>query len=38
MSLSISNDSLLPGRNYIDGAWVEAVDGSTFPVSDPATD
>jgi phenylacetaldehyde dehydrogenase len=27
-----------PRRMFIDGAWVEAVSGKTFPVYDPATE
>lgn len=37
MSLSLHNDSLLPGRNYIDGAWSNASGDATFPVTDPAS-
>jgi succinate-semialdehyde dehydrogenase / glutarate-semialdehyde dehydrogenase len=36
--LTLSDDSLLPGRNYIGGVWVDADSGATFPVIDPATD
>ncbi|HET6703362.1 aldehyde dehydrogenase family protein, partial [Amycolatopsis sp.] len=27
----------LPGRLFIDGTWLDAVDGATMPVDDPAT-
>jgi succinate-semialdehyde dehydrogenase/glutarate-semialdehyde dehydrogenase len=37
VSLSISRDDLLPGRNYI-GRWCEAEEGRRFDVTDPATD
>jgi succinate-semialdehyde dehydrogenase/glutarate-semialdehyde dehydrogenase len=37
MSLSISRDDLLPGRNYI-GRWCEAQEGRRFDVTDPATE
>jgi succinate-semialdehyde dehydrogenase/glutarate-semialdehyde dehydrogenase len=37
VSLSISRDDLLPGRNYI-GRWCEAEEGRRFDVADPATD
>ncbi len=37
MSLSISRDDLLPGRNYI-GRWCDAEEGRRFNVTDPATD
>jgi succinate-semialdehyde dehydrogenase/glutarate-semialdehyde dehydrogenase len=37
VSLSISRDDLLPGRNYI-ARWCEAEEGRRFDVADPATD
>jgi succinate-semialdehyde dehydrogenase/glutarate-semialdehyde dehydrogenase len=37
MTLSITRDDLLPGRNYI-GQWAEAQQGRRFDVTDPATD
>jgi succinate-semialdehyde dehydrogenase/glutarate-semialdehyde dehydrogenase len=37
VTLSITRDDLLPGRNYI-GRWCEAEEGRRFDVSDPATD
>ncbi|MEP6503392.1 MAG: NAD-dependent succinate-semialdehyde dehydrogenase [Betaproteobacteria bacterium] len=37
MSLSISREDLLPGRNYI-GRWCDAEEGRRFDVTDPATD
>ncbi|MDP5064638.1 MAG: NAD-dependent succinate-semialdehyde dehydrogenase [Haliea sp.] len=36
MSLSLSDPTLLQTRAYINGAWVDADDGATFPVSNPA--
>ena len=36
MSLSLSDPTLLQTQAYIGGAWVDADDGSTFPVSNPA--
>ncbi len=38
MPLTMQNAALLLSQNYIDGAWVDAADGATFGVSDPATD
>ncbi|WP_163484589.1 aldehyde dehydrogenase family protein, partial [Escherichia coli] len=29
--------TLVKTQSYVDGAWVGAVDGATFPVYDPAT-
>ena len=37
MPLKLSDSSLLQTRAWIDGAWVDADDGATFPVSNPAT-
>src|SRR5213593_4463025 len=37
MSLSLTRDDLLPGRNFI-GEWHDARDGRRLQVSDPATD
>lgn len=37
MPLTILNTDLLPGRNFIDGHWMDAEDGAVFTVSDPAT-
>src|SRR5690606_32165456 len=37
MNLSLSDASLLKTQAYIDGQWVDADDGSTFAVSNPAT-
>ncbi|MEP4484559.1 MAG: NAD-dependent succinate-semialdehyde dehydrogenase [Halioglobus sp.] len=36
MSLSLSDPSLLKSQAYIDGQWVDADDGATFPVTNPA--
>ncbi len=36
MSLSLSDPTLLQTQAYIGGAWVDADDGATFPVSNPA--
>ncbi|OAA63488.1 succinate-semialdehyde dehydrogenase [Niveomyces insectorum RCEF 264] len=33
----LKNPSLLIGKNYIDGQWVDPVSGKTFEVHDPAT-
>ncbi|WP_347557610.1 NAD-dependent succinate-semialdehyde dehydrogenase [Robbsia sp. KACC 23696] len=38
MALTMQNTGLLLGQNHIDGAWVDAADGATFGVADPATD
>lgn len=36
MSLSLSDPTLLQTQAYIGGVWVDADDGATFPVSNPA--
>ena len=36
MSLPLSDPSLLKTQAYIDGQWVDADDGATFPVTNPA--
>lgn len=36
MSLSLSDPTLLQTQAYIGGTWVDADDGATFPVSNPA--
>jgi succinate-semialdehyde dehydrogenase/glutarate-semialdehyde dehydrogenase len=36
MDLSLSDPTLLQTQAYIGGAWVDADDGATFPVSNPA--
>ncbi|MCQ9371811.1 aldehyde dehydrogenase family protein, partial [Corynebacterium sp. 35RC1] len=33
----ITDRTLVKTQSYVDGAWVGAVDGATFPVYDPAT-
>ena len=35
-TLKLKNPGLLCERAYVDGAWVEAADGGTFPVTNPA--
>jgi succinate-semialdehyde dehydrogenase/glutarate-semialdehyde dehydrogenase len=35
-TLNLKNPSLLREQAYIDGAWVAAADGGTFPVTNPA--
>jgi succinate-semialdehyde dehydrogenase/glutarate-semialdehyde dehydrogenase len=35
-TLKLKNPSLLREQAYIDGAWVDAPDGDTFPVTNPA--
>ena len=35
-TLKLKNPSLLREQAYIDGAWVDAADGGTFPVTNPA--
>lgn len=35
--LQMKDPSLLRTQAYINGAWVDAADGSTFPVDNPAT-
>ncbi|RLQ21997.1 succinate-semialdehyde dehydrogenase [Seongchinamella sediminis] len=37
MSLSLSDPGLLKGQAYINGQWVNADDGATFAVTNPAT-
>ena len=37
MSLNLSDPSLLQRQAYIDGEWVDADDGATMPVKNPAT-
>jgi len=36
MSLPLSDPSLLKTQAYIDGQWIDADDGATFPVTNPA--
>jgi hypothetical protein len=36
MSLSLADPGLLKGQAYINGQWVNADDGATFPVTNPA--
>ncbi|MBM70026.1 MAG: succinate-semialdehyde dehydrogenase (NADP(+)) [Haliea sp.] len=36
MDLSLSDPTLLQTQAYIGGAWVDADDGATFPVNNPA--
>jgi succinate-semialdehyde dehydrogenase / glutarate-semialdehyde dehydrogenase len=36
MTLSLSDPSLLRNQAYINGQWVDADDGATFPVTNPA--
>lgn len=38
MPLSLQNQTLLPGRNFIGGEWCGAADDRTLSVADPATD
>ncbi len=33
----IQDRTLVETQSYVDGAWVGAADGATFPVHDPAT-
>ena len=35
--MKITNKSLLKNKAYVNGAWIEADDGSTFDVHNPAT-
>ncbi|RJF91868.1 NAD-dependent succinate-semialdehyde dehydrogenase [Noviherbaspirillum saxi] len=35
--MKLADSGLLKNRAFIDGAWVAADDGATFPVTDPAT-
>ncbi|PLW83192.1 succinate-semialdehyde dehydrogenase (NADP(+)) [Kineobactrum sediminis] len=37
MSLNLTDPSLLQTKAYIDGSWVDADDGSTFAITNPAT-
>ncbi len=37
MKLSLSDPSLLKNQAYINGQWVDADNGATFPVTNPAT-
>jgi succinate-semialdehyde dehydrogenase / glutarate-semialdehyde dehydrogenase len=37
MSLNLKDPGLLKTQAYIDGHWVDADDGATFPVRNPAT-
>ena len=37
MSLSLSDPSLLKNQAYINGQWIDADSGDTFPVTNPAT-
>ena len=37
MALTLKDPSLLRNQAYIDGAWVDADSGETFPVTNPAT-
>jgi succinate-semialdehyde dehydrogenase/glutarate-semialdehyde dehydrogenase len=37
MDLNLSDPSLLQHQAYINGEWVDAADGATMPVSNPAT-
>jgi succinate-semialdehyde dehydrogenase/glutarate-semialdehyde dehydrogenase len=37
MGLTLTDPALLRDQAYVDGAWVPADDGGTFPVTDPAT-
>ena len=34
--LDLNNPSLLCDQSYINGEWVSAPDGQTFPVTNPA--
>ena len=36
MTLSLSDPSLLKNQAYINGEWVDADNGATFPVTNPA--
>ena len=33
----LSARNLLEGRSYVDGEWIDADSGATFPVTNPAT-
>ena len=37
MTLQLNDPDLLRSQAYVDGAWVDADDGGSFPVIDPAT-
>ena len=37
MKLSLSDPTLLKSQAYVNGQWVDADDGATFPVTNPAT-
>ncbi|MCL4103962.1 UNVERIFIED_CONTAM: hypothetical protein GTU68_034824 [Idotea baltica] len=37
MSLNLSDPSLLKAKAYVNGQWIEADNGDTFPVNNPAT-
>jgi succinate-semialdehyde dehydrogenase/glutarate-semialdehyde dehydrogenase len=37
MNLNLSDRTLLRDRAYVDGKWIEADDGGTLPVANPAT-
>ena len=34
--LELNNPALLREQSYINGEWVSAADGTTFPVTNPA--
>ncbi len=36
-SLGLKDPSLLRGQCYVDGRWIDADDGGTMPIHDPAT-
>jgi len=36
--MQLQNKDLLRGQAYIDGKWVDAADGASFPVTNPAND
>src|SRR4051812_18623558 len=35
--LELKDSALLRSRSYVDGKWVDAGSGATFPVTNPAT-
>jgi len=37
MSLALTDPALLRNRAHVDGRWIAADDGETFPVHNPAT-
>jgi len=37
MQLSLSDPSLLKNQAYVNGQWIDADNGATFPVTNPAT-